>query len=342
MSQRPILAITMGDPAGIGPEVIVKALADPEPYTLCRPLVVGDARTIEAAARTCGLALPVRAVEPHAVAGQHGVVEVLDLHNVDLERFRRGVVSVEGGQAAYECVVRAVELALAGVAGGVVTAPLNKEALHLAGHRYPGHTELLAHLCGVPDDEVTMLLAAPRLKVAHVSMHTSLRQAIELVRPERIARVVRLAERALVQMGVARPRIAVAGLNPHAGESRLFGDEDADHIAPTVAALRAEGLDVSGPLPPDTVFYRAYQGEFDVVVAMYHDQGHIPMKLVAFDEGVNVTLGLPIIRTSVDHGTAFDIAGTGKARADSMLAALRLGAAMVAGAARLRREGGDS
>jgi 4-hydroxythreonine-4-phosphate dehydrogenase len=235
--------------------------------------------------------------------------------------------------------VRAVELALAGVVGGVVTAPLNKEALHLAGHRYPGHTELLAHLCGVPDDEVTMLLAAPRLKVAHVSMHTSLRQAIELVRPARIARVVHLAERALVQMGVARPRIAVAGLNPHAGESRLFGDEDADHIAPTVAALRAEGLDVVGPLPPDTVFYRAYRGEFDVVVAMYHDQGHIPMKLVAFDEGVNVTLGLPIIRTSVDHGTAFDIAVTGKARADSMLAALRLGAAMVAGAARLRREG---
>jgi len=240
-----------------------------------------------------------------------------------------GVESAEGGRAAVEAVLRGADLALAGEIDAVVTAPLNKAAMHLAGFHYPGHTELLAERTGA--GKITMLLTGPNLRVVHVSMHVGLQEAIARVTAERVADTIQLAADACRALGIAAPRIAVAGLNPHASEGGLFGDQEAREILPGIAAARARGHQVSDPQPPDTVFLRATQGEFDIVVAMYHDQGHIPMKLLAFDSGVNVSIGLPIIRTSVDHGTAFDIAGRGIAREESMLAAIAV-AVQMAGA----------
>jgi 4-hydroxythreonine-4-phosphate dehydrogenase len=233
-----------------------------------------------------------------------------------------GVLDARAGDAAFRYLQRATELANAGRVGAIATAPLNKEAMHLAGHKYPGHTEILAELTGTKN--YAMMLVTDELKVIHVSTHVSLREAIERVRPERELAVIHLAHDSLRKLGVERPRVAVAGLNPHAGESGLFGTEDAEHIAPAVAAAVEEGIDATGPWPPDTVMMRARRGHFDIVVVQYHDQGHIPVKLMGFDTGVNVTVGLPFFRTSVDHGTAFDIAGTGKAEHASMRAALDL------------------
>ena len=325
-THRPLLAITMGDPAGVGPEVVIKALDRPEVWEVCRPLVVGDAQWMEQARRIAGGSRPVRGVHIPIEAGMAESVDVLDLANVDVSHLSRGQVSPEAGQAAYEYVDRAVHLALEKDVAGVVTAPLNKEALHAAGVEYAGHTEILADLCGVED--VVMMLVADRLRVSHVSTHLSLRLAVECVTGNRIAQVVRLTQAALLRIGVAGPRIAVAGLNPHAGEGGLFGNEEQDIIGPAVKAAQADGINASGPFPPDSIFLRASQGEFDAVIAMYHDQGHVPIKLLGFYEGVNVTLGLPIIRTSVDHGTAFDIVGTGRADERSLVAALRLAAQM--------------
>jgi 4-hydroxythreonine-4-phosphate dehydrogenase len=325
-NERPVLAVTMGDPAGVGPEVIAKALDRPEVWEVCRPLVVGDARWMEEATRFVNSRRPVRALGTPAEAGSGQALDVLDLANVDADRLERGQVSPEAGQAAYEYIQRAVRLALRGEAAGVVTAPINKEALHAAGVPYAGHTEMLAALCGAKD--VAMLLVSGKLRVSHVSTHVSLRQAVERVNAERIMRVAGLTHQALRRMGLGTPRIALAGLNPHAGEGGLFGDEEAEIIRPAVEVARAEGMDVTGPYPPDSIFLRASQGEFDAVIAMYHDQGHIPIKLLGFYEGVNVTLGLPIVRTSVDHGTAFDIVGTGRADERSLVAALRLAAQM--------------
>jgi 4-hydroxythreonine-4-phosphate dehydrogenase len=312
----------MGDPAGIGPEVVVKALADPEVRSHCQAIVVGDAPTIERAVRLVGSGLRVNLIEgaDHARFAP-GTIDVLHLRGVMPTEIPVARLSAAAGRSAYESVAVAVRLALAGEVDGVVTAPLNKEALNLAGHRYAGHTEILRDLTGAGD--VAMLLWAESLRVVHVTGHTSLRRAIDGVRRERISAVAKLGEAALRRMGIERSRVALAGLNPHAGEHGLFGDEEEREIAPAVEELRAAGIDASGPHPPDTLFVRALKGEFDLVVAMYHDQGHIPMKLVAFDSGVNITLGLPIVRTSPDHGTAFDIAGTGKARPDSMVHALR-------------------
>ncbi|MGB9879247.1 MAG: 4-hydroxythreonine-4-phosphate dehydrogenase PdxA, partial [Anaerolineae bacterium] len=250
----------------------------------------------------------------------------IDLQNIDVSRLEYGKVDPMTGQAAYECVVKAVELALAGEIAAIVTSALHKEALNLAGHHFAGHTELLAHLCGVKN--VTMLLVAGDFRVSHVSTHVPLREAISWVKRERILEVTQLTHQALQKLGIAQPRLAVAGLNPHAGEGGLFGDEEEREIRPAVEAAQAQGIDVSGPIPPDTVFYRMKEGQFDAVVAMYHDQGHIPVKVLAFERGVNVTLGLPIIRTSVDHGTAFDKAGKGTAKPDSMIEALKLAARM--------------
>ncbi|MCC9075166.1 4-hydroxythreonine-4-phosphate dehydrogenase PdxA [Litorilinea aerophila] len=333
--ERPLLAITLGDPAGIGPEVIVKALQHPEPWERCRPLVVGDSRILRRAmAWVGGPPLAVEAVaSPQEGRYASGTLTVLDLGNADPAEIEPGVVQAAAGKAAVEYVFRACDLALAGAVDGVVTAPLNKEAMHLAGFRYPGHTELLAERTGA--QRVSMLLVGPKLRVVHVSTHVSLQEAIRRVTPERVREVIGLAQQACQALGIQQPRIAVAGLNPHASEGGLFGDEEARAIEPAIAQARADGLNVSDPLPPDTVFLRAVQGEFDIVVAMYHDQGHIPMKLLAFDSGVNVSIGLPIIRTSVDHGTAFDIAGTGQAREESMLAALDVAVQM----ARARRLG---
>ncbi len=326
---RPLLALTMGDPAGVGPEIIAKAVADPEVGALCRPLTIADAGVMRAAVEITGEPLRVVAVdEPEQARFEPGTLVVLDLRNVDLSTLRRGVVAAAAGKAAIEAIWRAAELALAGRVDAIVTAPIHKEAAKLAGMGFPGHTEALTYLSGLPPGSEAMMLASERLRIAHVTTHRPLASVAAALTTEQIAHIARLAAEAARLMGAPRARVAIAGLNPHAGEHGLFGDEEERIIRPAVEQLRAEGLDAEGPFPPDTVFHRAYEGEFDAVVAMYHDQGHIPMKMVAFDEGVNVTLGLPIIRTSVDHGTAFDIAGTGKARAVNMVAAIRMAARM--------------
>ena len=324
---RPILGVTMGDASGAGPEIVVKALTQPHVRALCRPIVIGDTATFRQAARIVGSDVPLRAIDCVSDASfDQSIIEVLDLHNIDLDKLVYAKVQAMTGHAAYECVVKAVELALAGEIAAIVTSALHKEAFNLAGHHFAGHTELLAHLCEVKS--VTMLLVAGDFRVSHVSTHVSLREAIERVKKERILDVARLTNEAVSRMGIGQPRLAVAGLNPHAGEGGLFGNEEEGEIRPAVEAAQAEGMSVVGPIPPDTVFFRMKQGQYDAVVAMYHDQGHIPTKVLAFDKGVNVTLGLPIIRTSVDHGTVFGKAGKGTARPDSMIEALKLAARM--------------
>jgi 4-hydroxythreonine-4-phosphate dehydrogenase len=262
-----------------------------------------------------------------------GQIDLLDLGNADPDLCEVGAVSAPSGRAAVEYVQRACDLCLESYAAAMVTAPLNKDAMNQAGYTYAGHTELLAERTGAT--KVSMLLVGPGLRVVHVSTHVALEDAVRRVRQDRVAEVIDLAYRGCRALGIAAPRIGVAGLNPHAGENGLFGDQESREIMPAVIAARARGLDVSDPQPPDTVFLRATRGAYDIIVAMYHDQGHIPMKLLAFDEGVNVSLGLPIIRTSVDHGTAFDIAGTGQARETSLIAAIDVALQMVAA----RREG---
>jgi 4-hydroxythreonine-4-phosphate dehydrogenase len=324
---RPILGVTMGDASGAGPEILVKALTLAEVRGVCRPVVIGDAATVRRAAQIVGSATPIRALPRMSDASlEDGVIEVVDLHNIDLARLAYGKVDPMAGQAAYESVIKAADLALAGEIAAMVTSALNKEALNLAGHHYAGHTELLAQRCGVKS--VAMMLVAGSFRVSHVSTHVSLRKAIRRVRKERILEVTRLTHQAVQRMGLMAPRLAVAGLNPHAGEGGLFGNEEEVHIRPAVEAAQAEGMNVVGPIPPDTVFFRMKEGQYDGVVAMYHDQGHIPVKVLAFEEGVNVTLGLPIIRTSVDHGTVFGKAGKGTASPSSMIAALKLAAKM--------------
>ncbi len=327
---RPILAITLGDPAGIGPEVVLKALGHREVFAACRPLVVGDRGVLDRAA--AGLDIAPRFERIEDIRGgsyEEGTAPLLDLANVDLADAPVGQVSAGAGRAAVEYVMRACDLAMAGQVDGVVTAPLNKEAMHRAGFLYPGHTELLAERTGA--ERVSMLLVGPSLRVVHVSTHVALEEAIGRVRPARVLEVIELAYNSCRMLGIEAPRIAVAGLNPHASENGLFGVQEAEQIQPAIEQARARGWTVSDPQPPDTVFLRATRGEYDIVVAMYHDQGHIPMKLLAFDSGVNVSIGLPIIRTSVDHGTAFDIAGTGKASEESMLAAIGVAVTMAKG-----------
>lgn len=330
---RPLLAITLGDPSGIGVEVVVKALAEPEVHRICRPLVVGHPAFLEAALKfvSGGLTLcPVPSPEEAVFAP--GQIAVWSPVQVDLAQVTPGAVCPESGRAAVRWVEEAVDLALAGTADAVVTAPLNKEAMRRAGFPFAGHTELLGERTGTR--EYRMMLTSERLTVVHVTTHLAVRQVPERLSVERVWSTLVLTRQALVDLGIDRPRVAVAGLNPHAGESGLFGDEDREVIGPAVDRARQEDWDVSGPLPPDTVFLRASQGEFDAVVAMYHDQGHIPAKLLAFTEAVNVTLGLPIIRTSVDHGTAFDLVGKGVADHRNMMQAIRLAARLARGRAR--------
>jgi 4-hydroxythreonine-4-phosphate dehydrogenase len=312
------LGITMGDPAGIGPEIIAKAVAE----SGGRAVVIGDVGIMERAVKLLGLSLRVKAVrEPGEADFEAGTVEVVPATELP-DDLGFGKLDARAGDAAFKYVECAIELALARSISAVVTAPLNKEAMHLGGHGYPGHTEILAELTGTKD--YAMMLVAEKLRVIHVSTHVSIKEAVERVAPERELAVIRLARDSMRRIGIEDPRIAVAGLNPHAGENGLFGDEDKERIAPAVEEARGEGMDVSGPWPPDTVFSKAVRGEFDIVVVQYHDQGHIPIKLLGFETGVNVTVGLPFFRTSVDHGTAFDIAGTGKAEHSSIKAALKL------------------
>ena len=324
--QRPLIAVSMGDPAGVGPEITAKALANPKIRAACRAVVVGDLGTMERAAGAVGLT--VTAVELDALDRETDEVQVYDPWGRDLSDVPVGMIDARAGAAAAQAVIAATNLALDGRVAAIVTAPINKAAINAAGYQYAGHTELLADLTDSPG--ARMLLVAPGLRVIHNSTHVSLREAIERVTRDNVRHVIGLLDKTLRIMAIPEPRIAVCGLNPHAGEGGLFGHEDDAFIRPAIEDARNDGLDVTGPEPGDTVFNRARNGAFDGVVAMYHDQGHVAVKVAGFFDGINVSVGLPIIRTSVDHGTAFDIAGQGVARADSMEMAIEIAATMAA------------
>ncbi|WP_442593664.1 4-hydroxythreonine-4-phosphate dehydrogenase PdxA [Parapusillimonas sp. JC17] len=320
----PSILITMGDPSGVGPEIIAKSLAHLPGDLDILPLVVGDARRLECASRLVDSGLSIHAIKrPEQACHAPRTIECIDVPIVS-SNLPFGRISAEGGEAAYQFIIKAVALAQEGHAHAICTAPLNKAALHAAGHIFPGHTELLANLTQTP--EVSMLLVAPRLRVIHVTTHIGIMDAVERIEPGIVARTIERGHELLRRRGMS-PRIAVCGINPHAGEGGLFGRGEEDtKIAPAIEKCRNMGIDVQGPLPADTLFFRAVRGDFDLVVAMYHDQGHGPVKVLGLEAGVNVTVGLPFVRTSVDHGTAFDIAGKGVADAGSMVEALRLAA----------------
>jgi 4-hydroxythreonine-4-phosphate dehydrogenase len=324
---RPTIAITMGDPSGIGPEIIMKALALPEVHAICRPLVIGDAARLRQAGRIVGAGITVDSLpDAGAAKFESTAVQCVDLNLVP-EDLPFGRLSAAAGEAAYRYIEKAVRVVQAGQAQAICTAPLSKEALHAAGHKFPGHTELLAHLTGTP--EVSMMLVSPKLRVIHVTTHIGLIDAIARIEPGLVERVIARGHNVLVKAGIEDPKIGVCAINPHAGEGGLFGrGEEAEKIAPAVEACRARGWDVSGPLPADTLFFLAGRGDFDMVVAMYHDQGHGPIKVLGLESGVNITVGLPVVRTSVDHGTAFDIAGKGIADERSLVEALRQATAL--------------
>ena len=316
--ERLPIAITMGDPCGIGPEIIAKLYKDVD--SLPPILVLGDEGMIQRAIRLLDLPLNVRVIDsPEDFQSMPGTVNVISLSQLP-EDIPFGQLDARAGKAAFDYIRAGIDLALQKRIRAIVTAPINKEALRMAGFHYPGHTEILADFSGTKD--FAMMLMNDDLRVILVTIHVSLRDAIEQLTLEAELRTIRLAHRAMTQLGIARPRIAVAGLNPHAGEHGLFGSEDEAIVRPAVEQARAEGIDASGPWPGDTVFMHARQGRFDIVVAQYHDQGLIPVKYLGVDEGVNVTVGLPFVRTSVDHGTAFDIAGTGKASEASLRVAV--------------------
>jgi 4-hydroxythreonine-4-phosphate dehydrogenase len=338
---KPRIAVTMGDAAGIGPEVIVAAWVRPEVHETVRPLVVGQPEIMRRAAKL--LRADVQVVEVDKPAAFQGdwkaderTIACWNVCSDDVLDVPAGVVDRRTGEAAYQCVCAATELVQKSGADGIVTAPLSKAALHAAAHFFPGHTELLAKLCGV-DDFAMMLYLPPGtavhgpagLGVAHVTLHQSMRSVFRDLTTTAIVAKCGLADRVMRRLGVAAPRLAVAALNPHAGEDGLFGDEEQEIIAPAVEAARSSGLNASGPFPTDTLMMRARDGEFDAVVAMYHDQGHIALKLLGMNAAVNITLGLPIVRTSVAHGTAFDRAWQGTANADGMVAAIRTAAQLI-------------
>ncbi len=334
----PRVGITMGDPAGIGPEIIVKAMAEHSVRLVCRPVVIGDAAVISAAMRIVGSSLRLRAIEtPGDASGDAGLIEVVDQRSVDMGQLHPGTVSAMTGHAAFRAIASAIGLAMSRELDATVTAPIHKEALQAAGHKYAGHTEIFAHLTDTRD--YAMMLAEGEFRVVHVTTHVSLRNACDLITRQRVLKTIELANEACRGLGIQTPRIGVAGLNPHASDGGLFGSEELDHIAPAIAEARRRGMMVDGPLPADTLFPKASCGGYDIAVAMYHDQGHVPVKMKGFKfnaqtqswaavEGINVTLGLPIIRVSVDHGTACDQAGKGSASPNSLLAAIRYAARM--------------
>lgn len=329
---KPKIGISMGDPAGIGPEIIIKTLALKDVYDRCHPLVVGDAQTMQNEVNALKSSLKIHVIQNvNDAKFEYGTVDVYDLKNVNHNELKPGVVTAMAGKAAFEAVIKNIELALANQIDATVTAPINKESIHKAGHKYSGHTEIYADYTNTK--KFAMLLADENFRVIHVSTHVSLRQACDLCKKDRVFEVITLLDDACKKFGIENPRIAVAGLNPHAGENQLFGDEEVNEIIPAIEKANKLGYTVEGPFPPDTMFVKAVQGKFDGCIAMYHDQGHIPFKLEGFKwdneketmksvKGVNITLGLPIIRTSVDHGTAFEIAGQGIASADAMLVAI--------------------
>ena len=324
MNNKPIIGITMGDPASIGPEITVKALADQTIYDRCRPVVIGDVCMMEKALTiTHHPEMKIRSIKDVAEAKyEYGIIDVLDMQLVDPAKLPIGKVSAMAGEAAFQYVVKDIELAMAGKVDATVTNAFNKEAINLAGHHYSGHTEVYADYTHTK--KYTMMLAHENMRVVHVSTHVSLRQACDLVKKQRVLDVIHIANDAMKALGIKEPKIGVAGLNPHAGENGMFGDEEIKEIIPAIEEAKKEGINALGPIPPDTVFSKMRGGWYDIVVVMYHDQGHIPLKVVGFVynhekkewdavAGVNITLGLPIIRVSVEHGTAFGHAGTGTA-----------------------------
>ena len=331
---RPAIAITMGDPAGIGAELAVKALAGSEIYDICRPFVIGDSKMIADAISFTGSSIVQhRIAKPDDGVFEPGMIDVVDLNNIDMDEHVYGQVSASAGRAAFDYIRTGIELAMAGEADAVVTGPIHKESLNRGGYQYSGHTEIFADLTGTRD--YAMMLVDQGMRVVHVTTHVSLRKACDLIRKDRVLTVIKLAHDAALMLGIAKPRIGVAGLNPHSGEEGLFGTEEIDEIRPAIQAARDEGINAEGPVPPDTLFAKARGGQYDIVVAMYHDQGHIPLKTVSFDldqktgkwlsvSGVNTTLGLPIIRTSVDHGVAFGKAGKGAANPESLIQAIHM------------------
>ncbi|HWB11690.1 MAG TPA: 4-hydroxythreonine-4-phosphate dehydrogenase PdxA [Pirellulales bacterium] len=335
----PVVALTMGDPAGVGPEVIVRAWQDPRVHARCRPLVVGHPAILRRAAQLVGAEIEVNEIDrPEDAAASPGLLPCLKAVDDAALEIVGARIDARGGQAAYDALVCAARLAIEGRVAAITTAPLNKAALWQAGHEYPGHTELLAELCGVDDFAMMLYLAsndeirgAGGLGVIHVTLHNSLRQVFERLSADGILAKIRLAHSAMRGLKQSAPRIGVCALNPHAGEEGLFGNEEKTIIAPAVERARAEGIDADGPHPADTLMVRARAGEFDGVVAMYHDQGHIALKLLGFHRAVNVTLGLPIVRTSVAHGTAFDLAWRGVAEASSMIEAIRVASLLAEG-----------
>lgn len=334
MNKRPVIGITMGDPSGIGPEIIVMALADKTIYDCCRPVVLGDPGILSATVSDlhdrmgCGLAVKV-IQRPGKAQGLPGVIDLIAVSELRDSAIQPGWPTVIGGRAMVDFILRAVEMALRREIAAMVTCPISKALMQEAGYAFEGHTQLISHLTNTPN--VVMMLAGERLRVTLVTIHCALRDVPRLLSVDGVLKTIRITERSLRRdFGLPRPRLAVAALNPHAGEAGLFGDEEETIIAPAVQTAQQEGLCVEGPFPADTLFHKAVAGEYDAVVAMYHDQGLIPLKLLHFSDAVNVTLGLPIIRTSVDHGTAYDIAGTGKADPTSLKAAIRMAAAMAA------------
>jgi 4-hydroxythreonine-4-phosphate dehydrogenase len=336
VSYRPLIGISVGDPAGIGPEITAKALSLPEVYELCKPLGVADAGMMKEAIKFSNLNLKIHAVlSPKEGLYQFGTIDLVDLKNIDGNPIRHKTISADYGKASFEYVKKVIELAMTKEIDATVTGPISKEAINLAGFRYSGHTEIYADLTHTKD--YAMMLVHDHFRVIHVSTHVSLREACDRVKKDRVYRVIMLGYDAVRRLGIQSPRIAVAGLNPHAGESGMFGREEIEEIEPAIKQAQEKGLSVEGPIPPDTVFSKMQGGQYDLVVVMYHDQGHIPTKLIGFRyddktktwgsmSGVNITCGLPIIRVSVDHGTAFGKAGEGRANPESMIQAIKIAA----------------
>lgn len=332
MENRPIIAVTMGDPASIGPEIAAKAVLTNEVQGISRPVIIGDAVVFHQIIERLKLPLKVNVIAKVGDADfTPGIINVFDLGITDINKLEFGKIDAMAGEASFQAVKKAIELAIANEVSATVTGPINKKSINEAGHHFAGHTEIYAHYTNTK--KYAMLLVEDNINVIHVSTHVSLRQACDLVKKDRIIQVIELLTDGLKRLGKTNLKIGVAGLNPHAGDNGLFGTEDEQEIAPAVAEAKAMGYDVEGPVPPDTMFAKAATGAYGGVVAMYHDQGHIPFKLSGFKwnaekqqmdsvKGVNITLGLPVIRTSVDHGTAFEIAGKGIASADAMVLAI--------------------
>jgi 4-phospho-D-threonate 3-dehydrogenase / 4-phospho-D-erythronate 3-dehydrogenase len=338
MERKHLIIITMGDPAGIGPEIIAKVVDSGDIFPLCRPMVIGDAGVMKKVVEEMRLSITVRSItSPTDAASSKGTLDVLDLKNVDLSKHKWGRPNVSSGKSSVEYVKKAVDLTMRGEAAAIVTAPINKEMINAAGYHYAGHTELLADLTGSKD--FGMMFVGGGLRVILATTHVALKDVARHISTESILKTLRLAHHAMRYCGVDSPRIGVAALNPHASEGGLFGNEEWEKIVPAVIKARDEGIDASDPVPADTLFYKARNNYYDIVVAMYHDQGLAPLKMLAFGNAVNVTVGLPIIRTSVDHGTAYDIAGKGCADPTSLLEAVKLAVKMVVNLKAGSREG---